>query len=155
MSYDLLSSSIHFLTFTSVDSKVVNTLQWTLCRLTGKVKKLLEFKEVEILSRGRWTMHPDDTICLFQGLRTSLNKWFGLWTETMRTTVLQQYQHWQKLCLKMWRRFSRLALESHFFSPQLVLYTWTCHIVVHCICIMWYIVWNIVHYTLVLLSHNS
>lgn len=83
----------------------------------GKIQE-----EGGISSQGRWiiSMHQEETISLFQGRLTFRTRSSGPWTETMRTTVLQQFQLWQKLCLRMSRRFSRPLLEPHFSSLQLV-----------------------------------
>lgn len=71
--------------------------------------------------KERWItfMDPGGTIFLFRGQSTSRNRSFVQWTGTMRITAPQLSQQWQRLYLRMSRRFLRLLQEPHLFSqPQ-------------------------------------
>lgn len=118
----------------SIGGSVVPQFKWTKYELynngisfhaggsqEGKNQELVEIW-AENWMRIRWTTYMDreETICLFQGRLTSLNRSFGRWTATMRTTVLLQFQLWQKIWFRMSRRFSKLLMELHFLFPQLV-----------------------------------
>jgi len=77
----------------------------------------------EHFQEERWTMcmDPGGTIFLFLGRWTSQSLFCVQWTETMRTTGPLLCPQWQRLFLRMSRRFSRPLAESLSWSQQQVI----------------------------------